>query len=197
RVVDAPKLILNLVGTVDVTNNDAITAWVTQQLLKVTRTAVTTKLMSGEWPILGLSVHSPEIEVMAMQAANRELANYGLSITKLGNLAINLDDDDNARLKKLAGDTAYSRLAGGFLQAAQAEALQGAGEGMAKGGEGVTPMFFGAGMGMANQMMQAPSQAPAHPPPPGPGFPGGGPGHPPQAPQAQQAQQAPARATDG
>ncbi len=168
RVVDAPKLILNLVGTVDVTNNDAVTAWVTQQLLKVTRTTVTTQLMSGAWPILGLSVHSPEIEVAAMRGANQELADYGISITRLGNLDINLDDDDNARLKKLAGDTAYSRLAGGFLQAAQAEALQGAGEGMAKGGEGVTPMFFGAGMGMASQMMQAPGQAPYNPPPPAP-----------------------------
>jgi membrane protease subunit (stomatin/prohibitin family) len=195
RVIDAPKLILNLVGTVDVTNNEAITAWVTQQLLKVTRTAVTTQLMTGAWPILGLSVHSPEIEVMAKQAANAELAEYGISITKLGNVDINLDDDDNARLKKLAGDTAYSRLAGGFLQAAQAEALQGAGEGMAKGGEGVTPMFFGAGMGMANQMMQAPAQAPYAPPPPGPGFAGGGPGFtqappqdaPPPAPASQQA----------
>jgi membrane protease subunit (stomatin/prohibitin family) len=188
HVTDAPRLILNLVGTVDVTNNDAITAWVTQQLLKVTRTTVTTQLMSGAWPILGLSVHSPEIEVSAMQAANSELADYGIAITKLGNLDINLDDDDNARLKKLAGDTAYSRLAGGFLQAAQAEALQGAGEGMAKGGEGVTPMFFGAGMGMANQMMQAPQQAPYNPPPAGPGFAGGGPGFT-QVPQ--QPQQAP------
>src|SRR5260370_28893788 len=127
RGIDAPKLILNLVGTVDVTNNDAVTAWVTQQLLKVTRTTVTTQLMSGAWPILGLSVHSPEIEVAAMRGANSELADYGISITRLGNLDINLDDDDNARLKKLAGDTAYSRLAGGFLQAAQAQALQGAG----------------------------------------------------------------------
>jgi len=175
RVVDAPKLILNLVGTVDVTNNDAVTAWVTQQLLKVTRTTVTTQLMSGAWPILGLSVHSPEIEVAAMRGANQELADYGISITRLGNLDINLDDDDNARLKKLAGDTAYSRLAGGFLQAAQAEALQGAGEGMAQGGAAVTPMFFGAGMGMAGQMMQPPMQGqPA--PPQGPGFAGGGPG---------------------
>ena len=126
--------------------------------------------MSGAWPILGLSVHSPEIEVAAMQAANRELADYGISITRLGNLDINLDDDDNARLKKLAGDTAYSRLAGGFLQAAQAEALQGAGEGMSKGGEGVTPMFFGAGMGMANQMMQAPGPGPGQPPAARPGL---------------------------
>ncbi|HEV2372886.1 MAG TPA: SPFH domain-containing protein [Streptosporangiaceae bacterium] len=182
RVVDAPALILNLVGTVDVTSNDAITGWVAQQLLKVVRTTVTTQLMSGAWPILGLSVHSPEIEVEAMRAANHELAEYGLSIARLGNLDVNLDDDDNARLKKLAGDTAYSRLAGGFLQAAQAEALQGAGEGMAKGGEGVTPMFFGAGMGMANQMMQAPAQAPYNPPPVAPGFAGGGQGYAP-APQ--------------
>src|SRR3984893_5353098 len=175
RVIDAPKLLFNLVGTVDVTNNDAVTAWVTQQLLKVTRTTVTTQLMSGAWPILGLSVHSPEIEVAAMRGANSELADYGISLTRLVNLDINLDDDDNARLKKLAGDTAYSRLAGGFLQAAQAEALQGAGEGMDQGGGAVPPMFFGAGLGMANQMMQQPAQPPPAPPP-GPGFAGGGQG---------------------
>ena len=182
RVVEPQRLILNLVGTVDVTNNESIAGWVAQQLLKVTRTTVTTQLMSGAWPILGLSVHSPEIEISALRAANAELADYGLSITRLGNLDVNLDDDDNARLKKLAGDTAYSRLAGGFLQAAQAEALQGAGQGMAQGGGAVTPMFLGAGLGMANQMMQAPAQAPPVPPPPAPGFAGGGQGYAP-APQ--------------
>jgi membrane protease subunit (stomatin/prohibitin family) len=201
RVVDAPKLILNLVGTVDVTSNDAITGWVAQQLLKVVRTTVTTQLMSGAWPILGLSMHSPEIEVEAMRAANGELADYGLSITRLGNLDINLDDDDNARLKKLAGDTAYSRLAGGFLQAAQAEALQGAGEGMAQGGGAAAPILFGAGLGMANQIMQPPPQAGPVPPPP-PGFAGGGQGYggqgyggPPQAPPQAPAPAAPQAAT--
>src|ERR1700733_12708729 len=195
RVVDAPKLILNLTGTVDVSNNEAITAWVTQQLLKVTRTTVTTQLASGTWPILGLSVHSPEIEVAVKQAANNELADYGLSITRLGNVDINLDPEDNARLKKLAGDTAYSRLAGGFLQAAQAEALQGAGEGMAQGGAAVTPMFLGAGFGMANQMMQPPAQPGPVPPPP-PGFAGGPPGspQPPAPPPPPPAAQAPAPA---
>src|ERR1022692_1257189 len=196
RVVDPTKLIFNLVGTVDVTNNEAITGWVAQQLLKVTRTTVTTQLMSGAWPILGLSMHSPDIEAAAMPATNEQLAAYGLVITRFGNLDVNLDDDDNARLKKLAGDTAYSRLAGGFLQAAQAEALQGAGEGMAQGASAVTPMFLGAGFGMANQMMQAPGQAPAAPPlPPGTGFAGGGQGYvqqqPPQPQQAPQHQAPP------
>src|SRR5713226_886848 len=152
---------------------DPQTGLIAQQLLKVTRTTVTTQLMSGAWPILGLPVHSPDIEVAAMPATNEQLADYGLAIARFGNLDVNLDDDDNARLKKLAGDTAYSRLAGGFLQAAQAEALQGAGEGMAQGGGAVTPMFLGAGLGMAGQMMQPPPQGqPA--PPPGPGFAGGG-----------------------
>jgi membrane protease subunit (stomatin/prohibitin family) len=176
RVVDGPKLILNLVGTVDVTNNEAVTAWVTQQLLKATRTTVTTQLMSGAWPILGLSVHTPEIERDAIRAANADLAEYGVYVSRLGNLDINLDDDDNRRLKQLAGDTAYSRLAGGFVQAAQAEALQGAGQGMAQGGEGVAPIFMATGMGMAGQMAQAPSQAPVSPSPPAPGFAGGGAG---------------------
>ena len=200
RVNDPTKLILNLVGTVDVTNNQAVTAWVTQQLLKVTRTTVTTQLMSGAWPILGLSMHSPEIEAQSLAAANRELADYGITLTRLGNVDVNLDDDDNARLKKLAGDTAYSRLAGGFLQAAQAEALQGAGEGMAQGGAAVTPMFLGAGMGMAGQMMQAPGQAPYNPPPPGTGFAGGGQGYAQQAaatPQAPAAESAAATSACG
>jgi membrane protease subunit (stomatin/prohibitin family) len=181
RVVEPTRLITNLVGTVDVTNNAAVTDWVTQQLLKATRTTVTTQLMSGTWQILGLSMHSPEIEVGAMEGANHELADYGIAITRLGNLDINLDEDDNKRLKKLAGDTAYSRLAGGYLQAAQGEMMQGAGQGLAQGGGATAPIFFGAGMGLGN-MMQPQQAPPQYPPPAAPGFAGGGPGYAPQAP---------------
>src|SRR5215510_5941849 len=199
HVTDPARLILNLVGTVDVTNNEAITDWVTQQLLKCTRSGVTSQLMSGAWQILGLSMHRADIEQGTLEESNNELANYGIAITRLGNLDINLDEDDNARLKKLAGDTAYSRLAGGYLQAAQAEMMQGAGQGMAQGGAAVTPMFLGAGLGMG-QMMGAPQQAPQYPPPPAPGFAGGGQGYAPSAPPAppmqQQAPPAPAPVAD-
>ena len=185
HVVDPSKLILNLVGTVDVTNNEAVTAWVTQQLLKCTRSGVTSQLMSGAWQILGLSMHRADIEQGTLEESNNELANYGIAITRLGNLDINLDEDDKARLKKLAGDTAYSRLAGGYLQAAQAEMMQGAGQGMAQGGAAVSPIFLGAGLGLGQNMGAAP-QAPAYPPPPAPGFAGGGQGYAPPAPPAPQ-----------
>jgi membrane protease subunit (stomatin/prohibitin family) len=160
KIDDPTKLILNLVGTVDVANNDEVTNWVGQQLLKVLRTAVTTQLATGAWPILGLSMHSPDIEAAAMPAANAQLADYGITICRFGNLDVNLADEDAARLKKLGDDYAYSRLAGGFLQAAQAEALQGAGQGMAQGGGGANPMMFGVGVGMAGQVAAAPGQAP-------------------------------------
>jgi len=180
KVDDPTKLILNLVGTVDVRDNDAVTGWVGQQLLKVLRTAVTTQLASGAWPILGLSIHSPDIEAAAMPAANAQLADYGITICRFGNLDVNLADEDAARLKKLSDDYAYSRLAGGFLQAAQAEALQGAGQGMAQGGGGANPMMFGVGMGMAGQVAAAPGQAPYGTPdaPNFAGAPGGGAGYP-------------------
>jgi membrane protease subunit (stomatin/prohibitin family) len=160
KVDDPTKLILNLVGTVDVADNDAITGWVGQQLLKVTRTSVTTQLASGAWPILGLSQHSPDIEAATMPAANVQLADYGVSICRFGNLDVNLSEEDSTKLKKLANDYAYSKLAGGFLQAAQAEALQGMGQGMAEGGGSSNPMIVGMGMGMAGQVAAAPSQAP-------------------------------------
>ncbi|MGO8861927.1 MAG: SPFH domain-containing protein [Acidimicrobiales bacterium] len=160
RVDDPTKLILNLVGTVDVADNAAVTDWVAQQLLKVTRTSVITQLASGAWPILGLSQHSPDIEAATMPAANLQLADYGVSICRFGNLDVNLSDEDSMKLKKLANDYAYSKLAGGFLQAAQGEALQGMGQGMAEGGGAGNPMIVGMGMGMAGQVAAAPGQAP-------------------------------------
>jgi membrane protease subunit (stomatin/prohibitin family) len=160
RVDDPTKLILNLVGTVDVADNAAVTDWVGQQLLKVTRTSVITQLATGAWPILGLSQHSPDIEAATMPAANLQLADYGVSICRFGNLDVNLSEEDSTKLKKLANDYAYSKLAGGFLQAAQAEALQGMGQGMAEGGGAGNPMIVGMGMGMAGQVAAAPGQAP-------------------------------------
>jgi hypothetical protein len=66
---------------------------------------------------------------------------------------------------------------------------------MAQGGAAVTPMFLGAGFGMANQMMQQPAQPGPVPPPP-PGFAGGAPGYaqPPAPPPPPPAAQAPTQA---
>ena len=144
RVIDPTKLILNLVGTVDVTNNAG------DHRLGRPATAqghphhghhpADVRRLADPGPVDAQPGHRGGSRCRPPTSSWTTTAS---AITRFGNVDVNLDDDDNARLKKLAGDTAYSRLAGGFLQAAQAEALQGAGEGMAQGGAAVTPMFLG------------------------------------------------------
>ncbi len=172
KVVDPSTLLTNLTGTVDVTDNDAITDWVAQQLLKVLRTDVTQHVVSKGWPILGLAAYVPEVEADVIALSSQQLAAYGLSVARMGNFTISLGDEDEAQLKTLARDTAYSRLAGSFQQYAAGEMQLGAGEGMSKGGQGVAGAFIGAGVGLGGQAAQQPAVGPT--PPPSPGFAGGG-----------------------
>jgi membrane protease subunit (stomatin/prohibitin family) len=172
KVSDPVALITNLTGTVDVTDNQAITFWVADQLLKVMRTGVTQQIVRNGWPILGLSAYTPEIEQMVIDKGNEQLTTYGLAIVRMGNFDVNLSDEDEATLKGLAKDTAYSRLAGSFQQYASGAMMKGAGEGMAKGGGATGGAFIAAGMGLGGQAA-APMQ-PGPPPPPAPGFAGGG-----------------------
>lgn len=176
KVSDPGKLVINLTGTVDVTDNEAITGWVADQMLKVMRTEVTRQIVRNGWPILGLSAYTPDIEQVVIGASNGQIEPYGLLIARMGNFDVNLSDQDEAQLKTLAKDTAYSRLAGSFNAYAAGEAAIGAGEGMAKGGSGTQGAFLAAGMGVG-QGVGTPQPGAGAAPPPAPGFAGGGSGY--------------------
>jgi membrane protease subunit (stomatin/prohibitin family) len=175
KVADPGKLVLNLTGTVDVTNNEAITGWIAEQILKAMRTEVTRQIVRNGWPILGLSAYTPDIEKVVIDGANTLIDPYGLLIARMGNFDVNLSEQDEAQLKTLAKDTAYSRLAGSFNAYAAGEAAIGAGQGMAKGGGGTQGAILAAGLGVGQQVGAPPPGAGAAPPP-APGFTGGGPG---------------------
>jgi membrane protease subunit (stomatin/prohibitin family) len=145
----------------------------------VLRTNVTTQVVANGWPILGLSVHSPEIEQAAITSANGQLESYGIALTRMGNFDINLAPEDAAQLKQLAKDTSYSQLAGGFQQYAAGEMALGAGQGMSQGGGATEGAFLAAGFALPGMMAGAMQQQQ----------------HPAPAPQAQQAPPAAAPAT--
>jgi membrane protease subunit (stomatin/prohibitin family) len=165
RVIDPARLVINLTATVNVTDNERIAAWVSDQLLKVLRSNVTTQVVSNGWPILGLSGHSPEIEQAAIVSANGQLEDYGLALTRMGNFDINLPPEDATQLKQLAKDTSYSQLAGGFQRYAAGEMALGAGQGMAQGGSATEGAFLAAGFGLAGTMQPPAQAAPASPAP--------------------------------
>ena len=159
RVADPVRLVTNLTSTVDVTDNERIAGWVSDQLLKVLRTHVTTQIIRNGWPILGLMAYSAEIEQATIEAANGQLAAYGIQLTRMGNFDVNLSPEDEQQLKQLAKDTSYSQLAGGFQNYAAGEMALGAGQGLAKGGAGAEGAFLGAGFGLASAFGAQQAQA--------------------------------------
>ncbi|HLJ98416.1 MAG TPA: SPFH domain-containing protein [Streptosporangiaceae bacterium] len=180
RVIDPVRLITNLTSTIDVADNERVAGWVSDQLLKVLRSNVTTQIVRNGWPILGLMAYSADIEEAALASGNAQLDAYGIQLSRMGNFDINLKPEDEQQLKQLAKDASYSQLAGGFQQYAAGEMALGAGQGMAKGGAGTEGAFLGAGFGLAagfgaqqaaamQQQQQAyqqppPAPAPAQPP---------------------------------
>jgi membrane protease subunit (stomatin/prohibitin family) len=159
RVVDPVRLVTNLTSTVDVTDNERIAGWVSDQLLKVLRTHVTTQIIRNGWPILGLMAYSAEIEQNTIDAGNGQLAAYGVQLTRMGNFDINLSPEDEKQLKQLAKDTSYSQLAGGFQNYAAGEMALGAGQGLAQGGAATEGAFLGAGFGLASAFGAQQAQA--------------------------------------
>ncbi len=99
KVVEPASLLTNLVGTVDVTDNTAITGWVAEQLLKVLRTDITTQIVRSGWPILGLAAYTPEIEKAVIELANQQLATYGLTVARMGNFT----DQPGRRVPEASG----------------------------------------------------------------------------------------------
>ncbi|MCP3098956.1 SPFH domain-containing protein [Myxococcus sp. K15C18031901] len=175
RVTDPEKLVVGLVG-MGRSNNDALLGWFKNQVLKVTRDRIAELLVKKRWPLLDVTsgAYTEEIETEVIAGLKPHVDDYGLTVVRMGNFHVSIKEEDEGTLKKLSKDVAYSRLAGGFQQYAQGQAMLGAAEGMAKGGgEGngnaLGGMGMGMGFGMAQQFMnmnnqQQQQRAPEPPP---------------------------------
>ncbi|MFI1461039.1 SPFH domain-containing protein [Nocardia carnea] len=152
-VRDAQQLITSLAGSTDLHDPAGIESWSADLLLKSMKVAVTREVSRGEWPVLGLSGELPAIERAVLEQTNTTLYEYGLRVPRLGNFDITLAPEDADRLKRLAKDVTYIRLAGDFRQYAAGEMALGAGHGLATG-HGHDGGFLGATLGI-NALQQS------------------------------------------
>lgn len=155
--VDSPEqLLLGLVG-MRRASNDEFMGWFKNQVLKTTRDRIAELLVKKKWPLLEVTsgAYTEELEQEVIAGVKPHVESYGVHIVRLGNFHVSIKEEDEATLKKLSKDVAYSRLAGGFQQYAQGQAMLGAAEGMAKGGEGAGTTLQGMGMGMGFGMANA------------------------------------------
>jgi len=169
KVTDAEKLVLGLVGMRSAGNEEFL-GWFKNQVLKVIRDRVAELMVKKKWPLLDVTsgAYTEEIEQDVLQGVVKHVDSYGVQVVRMGNFQISIKEEDEATLKKLTKDVAYSKLAGGFQAYAQGQAMLGAAEGMAKGGDGggaaLQGMGLGVGFGMANMFTNP--QRPGGAPPP-------------------------------
>lgn len=166
KVTDPEKLVLGLTG-LGRTSNEEFMGWFRNQVLKVTRDRIAELMVKKQWPLLNVTsgAYTEEIELEVIEGVHKHVGDYGVQIVRLGNFHVSIKEEDEATLKKLSKDVAYSKLAGGFQNYAQGQAMMGAGEGMAKGGGGgaaLEGMGLGVGFGMA-QMFSNQQQRPGQP----------------------------------
>ncbi|WP_328391735.1 SPFH domain-containing protein [Nocardia sp. NBC_00416] len=164
-VRDSGQLITSLAGSTDLHDPTGIETWSADLLLKAMKVAVTQGVSQGEWPVLGLSGLLPAIEDAVVRQTNTALYEYGLRIPRLGNFDITLAPEDSDRLKRLAKDVTYIRLAGDFRQYAAGEMALGAGQGLASG-HGHDGGFLGAALGINALQQSSPPAGGQFPPAP-------------------------------
>lgn len=145
KIVKPEDLIVKLVGTQGIEDNEGITGWTQEQMLKDLRDTVSKKVTAKELPVLGIAGHTEAIEKLVIEGSKEHLAEYGIEVARMGNFTINLKEEDEATLKNLMRDKAYAGQPG----LADTAVKMGMAEGMKKGsgGAGTAGTMVEAGVG--------------------------------------------------
>jgi membrane protease subunit (stomatin/prohibitin family) len=154
KVENAQNLILNLVGTQSLESNDQLTDWFKQLLMKVLKETVSDMITNQNKPVLGISSQTSAIEAIVLDKVKAQIAEYGVVISKLGNFTITIKEEDEAMLKQMTRDFAYSQnmaAADAAVKLGMAEGLKSSNNGGGIAGQAVSA---GIGLGMASSLMQ-------------------------------------------
>lgn len=145
---DPAQLLTSLIGSTDPADAAGVRSWCADLLLKSMKMAVSRGIAQGNWRVLGLSAQLQSIETEVVRQTNLTLYEYGLRISRMGNFDITVAPEDAQRLKRLAKDVTYIRLAGDFQRYTVGEMALGAGEGMSHSAGGTDGGFLGAALGL-------------------------------------------------
>lgn len=150
RVSDPEKLILNLVGTQDIGSNEQLSDWIKDLMMKVLKEIVSSDITGNKQSVLGIASKTSNYEQQVLAKLPSELEGYGLEVPKIGNFTISLKEEDEATLKQMTRDFAYSQ----NMDAADAAVKLGMAKGMSEGsGAGSSAADAAAtGMGIAMGM---------------------------------------------
>jgi membrane protease subunit (stomatin/prohibitin family) len=182
RIAEPEKFIVNYLGMGESPTNDRVESFIVTKFMNAVKKTVPTFVIRQKIEVQALGAYHDELGQTFLQKCD-DLSDIGVQFLGLGDFSINFSDEELKRIQAAqdkyaeikAKKRAKDELTGGnYMGYAAAEAMLGAGQGMAKGGgEGGGMMQgglgFGMGMSMAQmyqqQMQPQPGAPPGAPPP--------------------------------
>jgi membrane protease subunit (stomatin/prohibitin family) len=167
RIAEPDRFIVNYLGLGDQTSNDRVESFIQTKFMNAAKKTVPNFVIRQKIEVQALGAYHDELGQAFLQRCD-DLSEIGVQFLGLGDFTINFSEEEMKRIQeaqdKYAEIKAKKRAkdelgAGNYMQYAAAEAMLGAGQGMAKGGgEGggmmQGGMGFGMGMAMANMYGQ-------------------------------------------
>ncbi len=152
KIEDPSLLITQFAGTKGYTISMEILEWIKGEFIKGLNDVLGELKRKKQMSILDMPAYLQEMEQMVLSAVNTDTVRYGLKITKVSDINLNLPKEVEEAIDKRSSMAA---LGVNYMQYQTGKAIEGVGEGAAKGGgEGGNFTGMGAGMGAGYAMGQ-------------------------------------------
>jgi len=162
RVTEPDKFIVSYLGMGGTPTNDKVESFIQQKFMNAVKKTVPNFVIRQKIEVQALPAYQEELG-KGFLAKCDDLAEIGAAFMDLGDFTLNFAEEELKRIQqaqdRYADIKAKKRAkddlgAGNYMQYAAAEAMLGAGQGMAKGGESTGMVGAGAGLGMGYAMAQ-------------------------------------------
>ena len=170
KIEDPGLLITQFAGTMGYTRSSEIINWIKGEFIKGLNDVLGELKTKKGMSILDMPAYLQEMEQLVLASVKSDTIRYGIRITKVSDINLNLPKEVEEAIDKRSSMAA---LGVNYMQYQTGKAIEGVGEGAAKGGgEGGNFTGMGAGMGAGYAMGQTmisgmdPSSAQNQPAPP-------------------------------
>lgn len=160
RVVDPMMFITQFVGTKGWSSSEEVIEWLRSELIQSVNDVLGELKKDKNLALVDMPAYVNEIEQLVLGKVDEEAKRYGLDITNLAGITISPPPEVQEAIDKRG---AMGALGVNYMQYQTGKAIEGVGEGAAKGGNGAASLAglgagAGIGLGMGNQMGQGMQQ---------------------------------------
>ncbi len=145
KVIEPLQFITQFVGTKGWSGSDEVIEWLRSELIQTVNDVLGELKRDKNMAVVDMPAYVNEIEQLVLGKIDAEVKRYGLDITNLAGITITPPPEVQAAIDRRG---AMGALGVNYMEYQTGKAIEGIGEGAAKGGNGTTAAMAGLGAGV-------------------------------------------------